>query len=289
MECAARRHPIGKSQTMGRVRVSSSCSKTVCLLPCTSKTGQPTLPRRNLNPVSSDMATTLHQSDVSRVPPVIHSPPRLLGRLSLSPRASFNRQRLGSRLWRWRPSTPPQLRCWPMPKVALLLGAGAVAHDLSRRLSISGAAAPAILVSRREQPRGMAAAHGTQCRFWKGGDEHKVAVQARCGGDGELRVCIDGEKRAEVRQVGWGFHGEGSDLLVRLLTAAARIERKRSGGVLIPAAAAAPRRRLPRARRHRRGRRGLELWAGEGFSSLGRQPFPWPGATNSLRTCSLPA
>ncbi|KAF8753123.1 hypothetical protein HU200_011778 [Digitaria exilis] len=101
-------------------------------------------------------------------------------------------------------------------ELALLLGAGAAARDLSRRLGIgSGAAAPsgAVLVSRREQVRGAAAAHVTRCRFREGGDEHEVAVHACRGGDGELRVCIDGEKVAEVRRVGWGFRGNRAAVL----------------------------------------------------------------------------
>jgi len=100
-------------------------------------------------------------------------------------------------------------------ELALLLGAGAAARELSRRLSL-GAAVPrsaAALVSRREQLRGAAAAHVTRCRFRDGGDEHEVAVHACRGGDGLLRVSIDGEKVAEVRRVGWGFRGNRAAVL----------------------------------------------------------------------------
>jgi len=100
-------------------------------------------------------------------------------------------------------------------ELALLLGAGAAARELSRRLSL-GAAVPrgaAGLVSRREQLRGAAAAHVTRCRFRDGGDEHEVAVHACRGGDGLLRVSIDGEKVAEVRRVGWGFRGNRAAVL----------------------------------------------------------------------------
>jgi len=100
-------------------------------------------------------------------------------------------------------------------ELVLLLGAGAAARELSRRLSL-GAAIPrsaAALVSRREQLRGAAAAHVTRCRFRDGGDEHEVAVHACRGGDGLLRVSIDGEKVAEVRRVGWGFRGNRAAVL----------------------------------------------------------------------------
>ena len=100
-------------------------------------------------------------------------------------------------------------------ELALLLGAGAAARELSRRLGL-GAAVPrgaAGLVSRREQLRGAAAAHVTRCRFRDGGDEHEVAVHACRGGDGLLRVSIDGEKVAEVRRVGWGFRGNRAAVL----------------------------------------------------------------------------
>ncbi|OEL19427.1 hypothetical protein BAE44_0019555 [Dichanthelium oligosanthes] len=93
------------------------------------------------------------------------------------------------------------------------------ARDLSRRLGL-GTAAPvprggrgAVLVSRREQLRGAAAAHVTRCRFREGGEEHEVAVHACRGGDGELRVSIDGEKMAEVRRLGWGFRGNRAAVL----------------------------------------------------------------------------
>jgi hypothetical protein len=102
-------------------------------------------------------------------------------------------------------------------ELALLLGAGGAARDLARRL---GAAVPhahggtdTVLVSRREQLRGAAAAHVTRCRFREGGEEHEVAVHACRGGDGELRVTIDGEKVAEVRRVGWGFRGNRAAVL----------------------------------------------------------------------------
>ncbi|RLN39786.1 hypothetical protein C2845_PM01G26610 [Panicum miliaceum] len=50
-------------------------------------------------------------------------------------------------------------------------------------------------------------------RFREGGDEHEVAVHACRGGDGLLRVSIDGEKVAEVRRVGWGFRGNRAAVL----------------------------------------------------------------------------
>ncbi|TKW11698.1 hypothetical protein SEVIR_6G250300v4 [Setaria viridis] len=100
-------------------------------------------------------------------------------------------------------------------ELALLLGAGGAAREVARHL---GAAVPhahggAVLVSRREQLRGAAAAHVTRCRFREGGEEHEVAVHACRGGDGELRVSIDGEKVAEVRRVGWGFRGNRAAVL----------------------------------------------------------------------------
>ena len=100
-------------------------------------------------------------------------------------------------------------------ELALLLGSGGAARELSRRLAVAPSA-PALLVSRREQLRCAAAAHVTRCRFREGGDEHEVAVHAcRGGGDdkGELRVTIDGEKVAEVRRVGWGFRGNRAAVL----------------------------------------------------------------------------
>ncbi|CAL5000569.1 unnamed protein product [Urochloa decumbens] len=99
---------------------------------------------------------------------------------------------------------------------ALLLGAGGAARELARRLGASATGIPhggAALVSRREQVRGAAAAHVTRCRFREGGEEHEVAVHACRGGDGLLRVSIDGEKVAEVRQVGWGFRGNRAAVL----------------------------------------------------------------------------
>ncbi|PUZ52670.1 hypothetical protein GQ55_6G288100 [Panicum hallii var. hallii] len=101
-------------------------------------------------------------------------------------------------------------------ELALLLGDGAAARELSRRLGLGlGAAVPrgAALVSRREQLLGAGAAHVTRCRFREGGDEHEVAVHACRGGDGLLRVSIDGEKVAEVRRVGWGFRGNRAAVL----------------------------------------------------------------------------
>lgn len=105
-------------------------------------------------------------------------------------------------------------------ELALLLGAGGAARELSRRLGFAVApgarAAPALLVSRREQLRcaaAGAAAHVTRCRFREGGDEHEVAVHACRGGEGELRVTIDGEKVTEVRRVGWGFRGNRAAVL----------------------------------------------------------------------------
>lgn len=107
-------------------------------------------------------------------------------------------------------------------ELALLLGAGGVARELSRRLGLGLAvapgarAAPVLLVSRREQLRcavAAAAAHVTRCRFREGGDEHEVAVHACRGGEGELRVTIDGEKVTEVRRVGWGFRGNRAAVL----------------------------------------------------------------------------
>ncbi|OEL33590.1 hypothetical protein BAE44_0005391 [Dichanthelium oligosanthes] len=95
-------------------------------------------------------------------------------------------------------------------ELALLLGAGAAVCDLSRRLG-QGTAAPvprggsgAELVSRREQlrARGGGGRHAVQGP--RGREEHEVAVHACRGGDGELRVSIDGEKMAEVRR---GFRG----------------------------------------------------------------------------------
>ncbi|CAO2207572.1 unnamed protein product [Urochloa humidicola] len=103
-------------------------------------------------------------------------------------------------------------------ELALLLGAGGAARELARRHG--AAAAPherggAVLVSRREQVRGAAAAHVTRCRFREGGEEHEVAVHACRGGGGEglLRVSIDGEKVAEVRRLGWGFRGNRAAVL----------------------------------------------------------------------------
>ncbi|CAO2200373.1 unnamed protein product [Urochloa humidicola] len=105
-------------------------------------------------------------------------------------------------------------------ELALLLGSGSAARELARRHgAIGAAAAPSagtVLVSRREQVRGAAAAHVTRCRFREGGEEHEVAVHAcRGGGGGEglLRVSIDGEKVAEVRRVGWGFRGNRAAVL----------------------------------------------------------------------------
>ncbi|KAL6859176.1 hypothetical protein ACP4OV_018178 [Aristida adscensionis] len=99
-------------------------------------------------------------------------------------------------------------------ELALLLGAGRAASELSRRFGYGACAVPrGALVCRREQLRG-AAAHVTRCRFREGGEEHEVAVHAcRCSGDGEVRVSIDGEKVAEVRRVGWGFRGNRAAVL----------------------------------------------------------------------------
>ncbi|KAG8087648.1 hypothetical protein GUJ93_ZPchr0010g9283 [Zizania palustris] len=90
-------------------------------------------------------------------------------------------------------------------ELALLLGAGDTARDISRRFG--GAAPRCDLLSRREQRRGAAVAHTTRCRFREGGREHEVAVQACRGGEGEVRVSIDGKMVVEVRRVGWGFRG----------------------------------------------------------------------------------
>jgi hypothetical protein len=84
--------------------------------------------------------------------------------------------------------------------------------------STAAPGASAVLVSRREQLRGAAAAHVTRCRFREGGEEHEVAVHAcRCdaaaAGEGQLRVSIDGEKVAEVRHLGWGFRGNRAAVL----------------------------------------------------------------------------
>ncbi|CAD6245652.1 unnamed protein product [Miscanthus lutarioriparius] len=100
-------------------------------------------------------------------------------------------------------------------ELALLLGSGGAARELSRRLGLApGGARAALLVSRRMQLRCAAAAHVTRCRFREGGDEHEVAVHAcRGGGEEELRVTIDGEKVAEVRRVGWGFRGNRTAVL----------------------------------------------------------------------------
>ncbi|RLN03253.1 uncharacterized protein C2845_PM13G25620 [Panicum miliaceum] len=98
-------------------------------------------------------------------------------------------------------------------ELALLLGAGAAARELSRRLGAAVPRGAAALVNRREQLRGAGAAHVTRCRFREGGDEHEVAVHACKGGDGLLRVTIDGEKVAEVRRVGWGFRGNRAAVL----------------------------------------------------------------------------
>ncbi|KAJ1269621.1 hypothetical protein BS78_07G225500 [Paspalum vaginatum] len=99
------------------------------------------------------------------------------------------------------------------PELVLLLGAGGAARELSRRLGLGAGATGARLVSRREQLRGAAAAHVTRCRFREGGGEHEVAVRACRAGDGELRVCIDGEDVAVVRRVGWGFRGNHAAVL----------------------------------------------------------------------------
>uniref|UniRef100_A0A0E0P171 Uncharacterized protein n=2 Tax=Oryza TaxID=4527 RepID=A0A0E0P171_ORYRU len=57
-------------------------------------------------------------------------------------------------------------------------------------------------------PRG-AVVLSRQCRFREGGAEHEAAVHATRGsdngGEGEVRVSIDGKRVAEVSCVGWGF------------------------------------------------------------------------------------
>ncbi|KAF0898386.1 hypothetical protein E2562_007228 [Oryza meyeriana var. granulata] len=100
-------------------------------------------------------------------------------------------------------------------ELALLLGAGDAARDLSRRFVVGGGGAPrgAAVLSRREQLRGAAAAHTTRCRFREGGAEHEVAVHAIRGGEGEVLVSIDGKRVAEVRRVGWGFRGNRAAVL----------------------------------------------------------------------------
>ncbi|CAO2164890.1 unnamed protein product [Urochloa humidicola] len=101
-------------------------------------------------------------------------------------------------------------------ELALLLGSGGAARELARRLGATIPNGGPVLVSRREQVRG-AAAHVTRCRFREGGEEHEVAVHAcrggGAGGEGLLRVSIDGEKVAEVRRLGWGFRGNRAAVL----------------------------------------------------------------------------
>ncbi|EEE69135.1 hypothetical protein OsJ_28257 [Oryza sativa Japonica Group] len=100
-------------------------------------------------------------------------------------------------------------------ELALLLGEGGAARDLSRRFGDDGGGA--VVLSRREQLRGAATAHTTRCRFREGGAEHEVAVHATRGGggggEGEVRVSIDGKRVAEVRRVGWGFRGNRAAVL----------------------------------------------------------------------------
>jgi hypothetical protein len=77
--------------------------------------------------------------------------------------------------------------------------------DLSRRFGDSdGAPRGAVVLSR-------------QCRFREGGVEHEAAVHATRGsdngGEGEVRVSIDGKRVAEVSCVGWGFRSNRATVL----------------------------------------------------------------------------
>uniref|UniRef100_A0A0E0GTK2 Uncharacterized protein n=1 Tax=Oryza nivara TaxID=4536 RepID=A0A0E0GTK2_ORYNI len=60
-------------------------------------------------------------------------------------------------------------------------------------------------------PRG-AVVLSRQCRFREGGAEYEAAVHAtrggNNGGEGEVRVSIDGKRVAEVSYVGWGFRSK---------------------------------------------------------------------------------
>ncbi len=72
--------------------------------------------------------------------------------------------------------------------------------DLSRRFGDGdGAPRGAVVLSR-------------QCRFREGGAEYEAAVHAtrggNNGGEGEVRVSIDGKRVAEVSYVGWGFRSK---------------------------------------------------------------------------------
>ncbi|KAF2941275.1 hypothetical protein DAI22_03g335250 [Oryza sativa Japonica Group] len=65
-------------------------------------------------------------------------------------------------------------------------------------------------------PRG-AVVLSRQCRFREGGVEHEAAVHATRGsdngGEGEVRVSIDGKRVAEVSCVGWGFRSNRATVL----------------------------------------------------------------------------
>uniref|UniRef100_A0A0E0P174 Uncharacterized protein n=1 Tax=Oryza rufipogon TaxID=4529 RepID=A0A0E0P174_ORYRU len=66
-------------------------------------------------------------------------------------------------------------------------------------------------------PRG-AVVLSRQCRFREGGAEHEAAVHATRGsdngGEGEVRVSIDGKRVAEVSCVGWGFRSNRATVLI---------------------------------------------------------------------------
>uniref|UniRef100_A0A0D9ZD13 Uncharacterized protein n=1 Tax=Oryza glumipatula TaxID=40148 RepID=A0A0D9ZD13_9ORYZ len=69
-------------------------------------------------------------------------------------------------------------------------------------------------------PRG-AVVLSRQCRFREGGVEHEAAVHATRGGDnggeGEVRVSIDGKRVAKVSCVGWGFRSNRATVLTDVL------------------------------------------------------------------------